>query len=326
MSDYENWEDDLCKLEGADKEKAKINKPKTYFAIKLFIIISCLISGIINPISLCWTIPISIYVFYKIAENKKINIITRVLTWVLISPIVGGMLIGYKEQTTRAESAIDVKSNKQKKQKKVGKLKRIAIIYFLASILIVLIIFKTNFSEFTRVLLGIYGCGIPWVIIICFGSDKKTVEKDKTKEKIKKEETTLDYNSVLSKNNETITINEKSLVKVEQFRRLAPNKLLSFGESWVVFSNMYLENYTSFPELNLRKWKTEEFREYYYNLVEIQKGILPKPKKYLNIAEGDLDFYYPCSEVFSAMYGKQRNDIVKICGGDILKILDIINP
>lgn len=218
----ENWKKDLEKIEyGLDKlEIEEEKKPETYFLVKVFIVLSCVLGVFLKPITLCWTLPMSIYLFHKIAGEKKISKVTRILSWILISPIVGGLLIKYKE---------------------------------------------------------------------------------------------------------TNSVNEKSLVKVEQFRQLSPNNLFSFGEIWVVFSNTYLENANSYPDINIEKWTNLEFRECYYNLIEMQKEILPKPKKHLNISEGDLDFYYPCSEIFTAMKGKVSGDIVKIRGGDIFKILEVVN-
>ena len=248
MSERDMWKKDLKTLEGdLNKLEQEEKEPKTYFSIKFFIIISCVLGMVVKPITLFWTIPMSIYVFYKVTKKKKIGMLMRILSWVLISPIVGGMLMGYKEEEVDAK-------------------------------------YKNSNKEFNK----------------------------------------NDFSNIKIK--EDVTINEKSLVKVEQFTHLSHDKLFSFGEIWVAFSNIYLENAGSFPDLDIKKLRTLEFKEYYYNLIEMQKGILPKPKKHLNIAEGDLDFYYPCSEIFSVMEGKQKGDVVKIRGGDIFKIIEIINP
>ena len=162
-------------------------------------------------------------------------------------------------------------------QEKKDKRKTFAIFYFLASIIVLIIILATEFSEFSRILLGIYGVGIPWVIVVCLIKTEETIRDISVSERTEIENSIIDrklerlisdYNYALCRYKETTSINEKSLVKCEQFIRLTPDKLLSMGDVWVVFSNEYLENVASFPNLNMKIKATPEFKEYYHNLLE----------------------------------------------------------
>ncbi len=100
MIDNNSWEKDIESVEGKLDELKHYdkNKPKTYFLIKFFIVVSCVLGLFLKPITLCWTIPMAIYVIYKIEANKKIGKTCRLLAWLLISPVVGGLLIKYKVQ------------------------------------------------------------------------------------------------------------------------------------------------------------------------------------------------------------------------------------
>lgn len=76
------------------EKKVKEKKGKTVIA---FCIVSIVLGLIIKPITACWTAPMSILIIYKIIYRRKIGKIWRILSWVLISPIVGGLLIDYKD-------------------------------------------------------------------------------------------------------------------------------------------------------------------------------------------------------------------------------------
>lgn len=65
--------------------------------LNIFMIISCVLNMIINPIALCWCIPMSIYVYYKIENNQQIKMFFKILSCFLVSPLVGFYLIGNKE-------------------------------------------------------------------------------------------------------------------------------------------------------------------------------------------------------------------------------------
>jgi len=71
-------------------------------------------------------------------------------------------------------------------------------------------------------------------------------------------------------------------------------------------------------------WTSAAFRTYYNNLMEKQKSIQPKPKKALNL-DAELKFYYPCSDMFACMKGKNEGDKVTISIGAEYRILEVRN-
>lgn len=71
---------------------------KEYSALQIVLIISWIFSACLTPITLIWTIPMSIYVFIQVSSRKKIGGFVKFLSWILISPLVGILLCGYNEQ------------------------------------------------------------------------------------------------------------------------------------------------------------------------------------------------------------------------------------
>jgi len=110
MFDENKKENDIqmdlyCKVDLEEKniETKQENKQneetteKNYFGLLFFIIISCVLNGVLHPITLCWCIPMSLYVFVKVVNKKRIGGFGKCLSWVLISPIVGIFLSSYNE-------------------------------------------------------------------------------------------------------------------------------------------------------------------------------------------------------------------------------------
>ncbi len=133
-----------------------------------------------------------------------------------------------------------------------------------------------------------------------------------------------DYNDALWKYKKAAAINQHSLVRAELLLPPIREERMSMGERWIVFSNIYLSNPRSYPDIMISSLSDPSFKEYYYDLLEKQKKTPPKPKKALNI-EGDFEFYYPCSDMFLALKGKNEGDIVNLSIGTSYKILEVIN-
>ena len=118
------------------------------------------------------------------------------------------------------------------------------------------------------------------------------------------------------------SVNEYSLVRAELLTPFGT----SLGARWIVFSNIYLANPRSFPDLENPNIFDSDFRARYEQLTTRQRSITPKPKKCLNISD-KMEFYYPCSELFSATENKQAGDVVTILYGSVVyKIIEVINP
>lgn len=118
------------------------------------------------------------------------------------------------------------------------------------------------------------------------------------------------------------TINKYSLVKADLVTPMGT----SVGIRWIVFSNIYLANSRSFPDIEIPYIMNKEFQDYYYKLTTKQKDITPIPKKHLNIQD-KIEFYYPFSDMFFAMEGKKPRDTAELLMGSIrYRILDVINP
>lgn len=133
-----------------------------------------------------------------------------------------------------------------------------------------------------------------------------------------------DYNDALWKYKKATAINQHSLVRAELLLPPIREERMSMGERWIVFSNVYLSNPRSYPDIMISSLSDPSFKEYYYDLLEKQKKTPPKPKKALNI-EGDFEFYYPCSDMYLALKGKNEGDIVNLSIGTSYKILEVIN-
>ena len=71
---------------------------KDYPGIKISIIVSCFLGIILEPITACWSIPMSIYIWYKVQMKRKIGFWGKLFSWVLISPLCGMLVQGYNEQ------------------------------------------------------------------------------------------------------------------------------------------------------------------------------------------------------------------------------------
>ena len=138
------------------------------------------------------------------------------------------------------------------------------------------------------------------------------------------ENAVADYNKALADYKKATSINQYSLVRVELLLPPISGDRMSIGEQWMVFSNVYLSNPRSYPDIALSNLKNPSFEAYYYDLLDKQKKTPPKPKKALNI-EGDFRFYYPFSDMFLALKGKNEGDIVDLSVGTSYKILEVIN-
>lgn len=134
------------------------------------------------------------------------------------------------------------------------------------------------------------------------------------------------HNAVYEYNNKT-RVKEHSLVKVVLLLPDigSPGEFTEVSTSWCVFSNIWLSNPQSFPDIEIPENIDEAFTKYYYNLMEKQKDRVAKPKKGLNIKE-PLNFYYPCSDMYGVLFGKNPGDIVTLKVGLPYKILEVINP
>ena len=138
------------------------------------------------------------------------------------------------------------------------------------------------------------------------------------------ENAVADYNKALADYKKATAINQHSLVRAELLLPPIREERMSMGERWIVFSNVYLSNPRSYPDIMISSLSDPSFKEYYYDLLEKQKKTPPKPKKALNI-EGDFEFYYPCSDMYLALKGKNEGDIVNLSIGTSYRILEVIN-
>ena len=93
--DLDNKNESSEQMEASNKDESQKN---SYVGLNVFIVISCVLNCF-NPICLCWCIPMSIYVLYKVAKRERINGFVKFLSWILISPMVGIMLLNYNEKS-----------------------------------------------------------------------------------------------------------------------------------------------------------------------------------------------------------------------------------
>jgi len=154
---------------------------------------------------------------------------------------------------------------------------------------------------------------------------RKEIEKNIINADLQKK--TDAYNAALRKYEDSLKINKESVVQVEL---LAPS--ISGGRTvvstiWMVFSNIHLANPRSYPDMEINFLDVQSFRAEYNALIERQKSVPPRPKKHLGIGESEkFQFYYPCSDMFSAMTGKKPGDIVSLSIGVEYRILQVFNP
>lgn len=120
------------------------------------------------------------------------------------------------------------------------------------------------------------------------------------------------------------TLNEKSLVNVDLLNLAIFENDRPIRNFWIVFSNIYLKNAKDYPEITSYMRNSDEFEDYYNNLIERQKSHPPVLKSNLNI-EGEVEFYYPCSDLFFELEGSKEGDIVETGIGVRYKIKKIIN-
>lgn len=236
------------------------------------------------------------------------------------------MLIRNKKENADLDREIERIANERKKRRKI-------ILYVLIAVSIV-VLFICLFSSFESIagafLILCVFCDIGWGIYV-FNTQGETVsnfdmhEWYELKQKIVNceiEERIKTYDAALEEYNaKKSCINEQSLVKVKVF--LTDDIVIS--ETWVVFSNVYLSNPQSYPNICVPDKYDEEFEKYYQNILQKQKKTMPKPKKRLGI-EGKLAFYYPCSDLFMKLKDKRVGDKVTIGIGATYQILNVYNP
>ncbi len=138
------------------------------------------------------------------------------------------------------------------------------------------------------------------------------------------------YKKAVSEYEEKVlSINEYSLVKAELLvpSFMEKGNFTSMGERWIVFTNIYLSNSRSFPDLQITIKEINNWEEKYYELIERQKSIEPKFKKKLGISPEDkVEFYYPYTSMYSAMQGKREGEMVTVNGCVPYRIIKVINP
>ena len=239
-----------------------------------------------------------------------------------------GSLKKYEQQEEEVERRLKgYLYEKEERRKKIG----IASICVSAFILIGSIVAK--FDEVSQVLLGI--C-LFWDVIFGLvyfqskGESTWSISWD-TREKIKYsvidknfEQSIKDYEEAMRKYKKANAINQYSLVRVAMLLPSIDKKESVLAEQWIAFSNEYLANPRSFPDVSMYDWTSSAFRTYYNALMEKQKDIQPRPKKALNL-DGELKFYYPCSDMFACMKGKNEGDKVTTSLGVEYRILEVRN-
>lgn len=211
--------------------------------------------------------------------------------------------------------------------------KKIGIASIVITIIALIIACALKFELAGQVIIGI---PVFWDVI--FGlyyfqtSDESTwdISYDKRQEikysvVDKRLETAIEkYEEAMRQYKKESAINQDSLVKVAMLLPSIGKEEPVLTEQWIVFSNEYLMNPRSFPDLSMYDWTSVAFRTYYNKLMEKQKSIHPKPKKALNL-DAELKFYYPCSDMFACLKGKNEGDKVTTSMGVEYRILEVIN-
>lgn len=170
---------------------------------------------------------------------------------------------------------------------------------------------------------------------------KKEIEESIVDKKL--EQAIENYHRALEKYEESLKVNEYSIIQVEVllpefnmeaiFPEHGSNKTrTSLGKEWICFSNTYLANPQYYPNLdniypNLDNINYDDFKNHYNSIVEMQKQFPPEPKNNLPIPRGDkLVFYYTCSDAYYALKEKKVGDIVELSDGFYsYKILQVFN-
>lgn len=218
--------------------------------------------------------------------------------------------------------------------KRNNRYKNVFIIFALISFLFLIIAIATDFCEFSRIMLGLSVLCAFWCLAIWFPLRKDNIEDVDENKRREIERRIIDedldkaifnYKIAMLEYGDMLKVNEFSLVHVEYCRVVSQTNLLSMWDEWIVFSNMYLENADSYPDLKTEDMASIEFEEYYRQLIEKQKNTAPKPKKEFSFINGELLFYYPCSNLFAEMEGKKEGDYVKISPEEVYEILEVIN-
>ena len=239
-----------------------------------------------------------------------------------------GSLKKYEQQEEEVERRLKgYLYEKEERRKKIG----IASICVSAFIILGSIVAK--FDEVSQILLSIclfWDVTFGFVYFQSKGETTWSISWD-TREKIKYsvidkkfEQSIKDYDEAMRQYKKASAINQDSLVKVAMLLPSIGKEETVLAEQWIVFSNEYLANPRSFPDVSMYDWTSAAFRTYYNNLMEKQKSIQPKPKKALNL-DAELKFYYPCSDMFACMRGKNEGDKVTISIGAEYRILEVRN-
>ncbi len=129
--------------------------------------------------------------------------------------------------------------------------------------------------------------------------------------------------------NKSLSINEYSIVKAELLAPSAIEKgsFSSLGDRWIVFSNIYLSNSRSFPNLDITIKDINDWEDKYFDLLERQKKITPKFKKDLDISEEDkVEFYYPYTNMYYSLKGKRKGDIVLVNNCVPYRVKEVYTP
>lgn len=216
----------------------------------------------------------------------------------------------------------------------------IFIVSIIITILSAIIIFANGFDKdiFGYVVGSFVVFDIVWGCI-CFKDNDEWSLSSSECERIKSEtidqdleKKVLNYEKALKIYDKSITIRELSLVKAEllcpkiDIRNGSINGYHSIGMRWMVFSNKYLANPENYPELRVTMENQDYFDELYLSTIEKQKKTPPRLKCDIPVSTSNqLEFYYPCSIVFSAMENKKPGDIVTTCLGVNYRILEVIN-
>ncbi len=214
------------------------------------------------------------------------------------------------------------------------KLKKIGLISGGISVLLFFLALSTSFSEITMVFLTI--C-LFWDLMYGLYAFQKSGENaavnseiiDRIKQETideNLEKSIKDYNIAIKKYWKATAINENSIVKAELVMPSInkEEKYFAVGEVvWIVFSNKYLANPQSYPDIYIPREQDENFLTYYNTLIEKQKKIKPKLKKSLGL-EGEVLFFYTCSDMFLKAKEKHKGDIIILFVGGY-RILEVIN-
>lgn len=236
------------------------------------------------------------------------------------------LLKRYEEQEAEVERKLKGHLCERKKTRK-----KIVIASIVLTIIAQIVACTLKFDIVVQVIIGIL---VFWGVI--FGlyyfqtSDDWDISYDKRQEikysvvDKRLEKAIEDYNEAMRQYKKASAITQDSLVKVAMLLPSIDKKETVLTEQWIAFSNIYLANPRSFPDISMYDWTSPAFRKYYNDLIEKQQDIKPRPKKALNI-DGKLKFYYPCSDMFACMKGKNEGDKIAISIGVEYRILEVRN-